>query len=327
MKRTVSIVMATALMLTVSACAGGAPAKNAEFPAKGKTITMIVPGPAGGGNDVAMRALAPDLEPLLGTTVQVVNKEGAAQQQGNTELAQSKPDGYTLGYPSVNPLIVQYLDPQRRAIYKRDSFQPIAAHVALPLMIAVRSDSPYKTVKDLIDAAKAKPEGIKVGCADRLDQTQLALLDLENKAGVKFAIVNFAGGNQQITSLLGGHVDAQCGNSINFMPNFKAGQFRILGIMDSRENKLYPGVPTMASQGYPMEELSVRAVLAPAGVPKNAVDTLSGAIKKAMSSDSQQKKADDLGMSLRYMDSAELEAYWEKLEANTKDLMARAAQR
>jgi tripartite-type tricarboxylate transporter receptor subunit TctC len=326
--RTISVFALTAvLMLTVSACAGGAPAQKAEYPAKDKVITMIVPGPAGGGNDVAMRALVPDVEPLLGTTIQVVNKAGAAQQAGNTELAQAKPDGYTFGYPSVNPLIVQYLDSQRKAVYKRDSFQSVAGHVALPLMIAVRSDSPYKSVKDLIDAAKARPEEIKVGCADRLDQTHLAWLALEKMTDTKFAIVNFAGGNEQITSLLGGHVDAQCGNSINFMPNFKAGQFRILGIMDKEPNKLYPGVPTMESQGYPMQELSTRAVLAPAGTPKDIVETVSAAIKKAMETEAHKKKADDLGMSLRYMGPDELDAYWTKIEASTKELMQRALER
>ena len=132
------------------------------FPDKGKPVSIVVPYGAGGGSDGAARALAPFLEKALGTRVNVVNKGGAGSQVGMTYVANSKPDGYTLGYGLWPTLIAIYIDPARKAQFKRDSFIPVALHMIDPGVIAVKADSPFKTLKDLVDAAKKSPEKVKV---------------------------------------------------------------------------------------------------------------------------------------------------------------------
>src|SRR5271170_3131938 len=137
---------------------GGA-AQAADFPEHGRPITIIVPYAPGGATDTGARLMAAALEPLLNTSVQVVNRAGAASQVGLTQLVRSKPDGYTLSYVVVPTVVTHYLDPARQAIYTRESFQPIARHTTSPAMLAVQSDSPYRTLKDLVEAARARAGG------------------------------------------------------------------------------------------------------------------------------------------------------------------------
>src|SRR5665647_1207380 len=144
-----------------SAATAAPAAAKSTFPEKGKTITIIVPVNAGGGSDVSTRLMLPALEKILGTSVQVENKPGAGQQLGHTEFSKSKPDGYTIGMTNLPTTLTTYLDKERQAVYNRKTFQTIAAPVMDPGAIFVKADSPYKTLKDLVDAAKAKPSTIK----------------------------------------------------------------------------------------------------------------------------------------------------------------------
>jgi tripartite-type tricarboxylate transporter receptor subunit TctC len=172
-----------------------------SFPA-GKPITIIVPYAAGGTTDVGARLLAELLEKELSTPVQVVNKPGSASQVGLTELVNAKPDGYTLSYGVLPTIITHYLDPERRAPYTRENFQPVALHHLVPAMLAVRTDSPYKTLNDLIEAAKANPGQIKVSDSGLMANPHLSVLLLERAAGVRFASVHFDGGAPSVTALL-----------------------------------------------------------------------------------------------------------------------------
>ncbi|MHB1161098.1 MAG: Bug family tripartite tricarboxylate transporter substrate binding protein, partial [Chloroflexota bacterium] len=122
---------------------------------------MIVPADAGGATDIGYRLLAPRMEKYLGTTVEVVNKPGAGTQVGVTELSKAKPDGYTIGVTLIPQTPTIYMDPERKAVFNRESFAPIGLHVFDPGLIAVAPDSKYKTLKDVVDDAKANPEKVK----------------------------------------------------------------------------------------------------------------------------------------------------------------------
>ena len=140
---------------TTSAVASASNAQ--EYPVKGKTITTIVPSTAGGGTDSAARLLAPYLEKELGVPVEIVNKPGASMQIGLTEVARAKRDGYTLVWSVLPTAASIYLDPERQAAFKRDSLEPIAMYYGAPFGIVVLGSSSYKTLKDVVDAAKADP--------------------------------------------------------------------------------------------------------------------------------------------------------------------------
>lgn len=296
-------------------------AKKVDFPEKGKPIMLIVPFPAGGSTDVSARVLTSFWENELGTTVQVVNKGGAGSQVGITELAQSKPDGYTVGFTLLPATITIYLDPERKAVFGRKDLQFVGMHVSDPQLVAVPVDSPFKTMKDLIDAAKARPGEIKAAAVGILGPEHLSILKLERATGAKFNTVQFDGSAPALTALLGGHIDLQLGTLGVFASAHKSGKVRFLSVLDKEKNRLVPDVPTVESQGYEVYSSVDRVVSAPAGTPKGAVDVLTSAMKRAMDKEEHRKKIEDMGMTLRYMGPEEIAAYWDAMEAELKPLV------
>jgi tripartite-type tricarboxylate transporter receptor subunit TctC len=315
------IMIATVIGLVLSALAAVLPVHAADYPQKGKAIQMIVPVTAGGSTDVGARILASGLEKELGAPIMVVNKPGANFQVGLTALAQSRPDGYTIGWTNFPSGITNYLEPERKAIYTRKSFEPIALHVSDPNVFAVKSTSPYVTLKDLVAAAKAKPKGITIS-SGILNDDQIAILQFQKKAGVQFSQVTFAQGTAPaVTALLGGKIDVFCGNVGDLLAQFKSGEVRILGIMDNMRSPFYPGVKTFEEQGYRVYNASMRGFSAPAGTPKEIVDILSKAAKKVTESEEHKKKMADMGLTIKYMDAAAYSAYWEEYETIIKELI------
>ncbi|HSB78620.1 MAG TPA: tripartite tricarboxylate transporter substrate binding protein [Candidatus Methylomirabilis sp.] len=324
MKRLVAIF---AILLLSFAAVAVAPA--ADYPAKGKSITMILGTSAGGSTDVGARILAAALEKDLAATetrIQVENKPGAGWQIGLTALARSRPDGYTIGFTILPQTITNYLDPERKAVFDRKSFQPLGMQVVDPGVIAVKASSPYKTLKDVIEAAKATPGKLKASATGILSDDHLAVLQLEKLTGAKFAIVQFDGSAKAMTALLGGHTDVYFGNIGDTFPQAKAGEVRVLCVMDDQESKFLPG-KTSFSQGIKLESSSSRGLSAPTGTPKDVVDFLAGAIKKAIDNPDHMKKMEEQGLTVRYMDPAGMQKYWSDMEEQIRPLMSIAKEK
>jgi tripartite-type tricarboxylate transporter receptor subunit TctC len=320
-------VLAVAAVVSLVVC-GVVTAPAADFPAKGKSVTMIVGSSAGGSTDVGARILAAAMEKELpGTRIQVENKPGAGWQIGLTALSRSRTDGYTIGFTILPQTITNYLDPERKAVFTRKSFQPLGMQVVDPGVIAVKAGSPYKSLKDLLEAAKAAPSKIRASATGILGDDHLGVLQLQRLTGVKFAIVQFDGSAPSMTALLGGHTDAYFGNIGDTLPQFKAGEIRLLGVMDDEESPLAPGVKTLASQGIKLESSSSRGLSAPAGTPKELVDLLAQAIKKAIANPEHMKKMGEQGLTVRYMDPARMESYWAEMEEQIRPLMSIAKEK
>lgn len=297
------------------------PAKKVDFPEKGKSITFIMPYAAGGTGDLSARVLAPLMAQELATSIQVVNRPGAGGQTGTTELAKSKPDGYTLGYVVLPAIIGSYLDPERKAAFGRRDFDPIGNQYLVPVVLFVQTSSPYKTLKDLVDAAKAKPGEIKAGTGGIGNASDLGLQLFEKAANVKFATVRFDGGGPNNLALLGGHVDVASGTMVDPMPYHKSGQVRVLGIADREMSKFLPGVPTMESQGYKAYMYSAAALATPTGTPKEVMDILVPAMKKAMETDEHKRKMEEMGQTARYMPPPQFAAFWQDMESQIAPLI------
>ena len=124
---------------------------------KGTTIEWIVPSAAGAGNDILARIMAPAMQETLGANVKVVNKEGGSQVIGLNYAANSKPDGHTIVYTNIPSILGRYLDPSKKAGFDRESFTPIGSFASNAIVIGVNKNSPYKTIKDLFDAAQGQP--------------------------------------------------------------------------------------------------------------------------------------------------------------------------
>lgn len=297
-----------------------APAAKVDFPAKGKSITMIVPWSPGGPADTGSRILAAALEKELGTPVEVLTKPGAGTQTGLTELARAKPDGYAVGQISSPTFQTLYMDPARQAIFNAKSFVPIAGHVDDPGAIGVRSESPYKNLTEFVDAAKAEPQKTKVANTGSGSLTHLQALQFQKLAGVKFSHVTFDGGATAVTALLGGHVDAYTGTLPDFIPHIKGDRIRVLGVMSGAQSSFAPGVKTFTEQGLNVVLGTTRVWAAPAGTPGEIASILNSAFKKVLADPAVQQKTAETGQSLRYLSPSEITKLWADLETLVNDL-------
>jgi tripartite-type tricarboxylate transporter receptor subunit TctC len=292
-----------------------------EFPA-GKTITIVVPYAAGGTTDASGRFLAKGLERELKTSVQIVNKPGAASQVALTGLVNAKPDGYTLSYAVLPTVITHYLDPSRQAPYTRKSFQPVAHHWQVPAMIAVRANNAYQTLRDLVEAARANPGTVTISDSGLMTNPHLTVLLLEKAAGVKFASVHFTGGAPSVTALLGGHVTALAGGVSDAVARVQSGEFRVLGVAADQESEFLPGVPTMKAQGFDVVSVSAAGILAPAGTPREVVEILARATRKVVESDEHKSDLNRYGGIARYyLGPDEYAAFWADYEARLEPVL------
>ncbi|NJO08097.1 MAG: tripartite tricarboxylate transporter substrate binding protein, partial [Chloroflexaceae bacterium] len=197
-----------------------------------RPITLIVPFSAGGGTDITGRTVAKFLERALGQTVVVENRTGAGGEIGMTAVAEARPDGYTIGV--INTPGVVTIPIERRARFTLDSFDFIAGVVEDPASIIVLDRSPVRSIADLVAAAKAQPGGITLGSAGIGSSGHVAMLLLEQAAGVTFTNVPFRGTSVAVTNMLGGQISGTTSN-IGEAFAMTAGQpVRILGVMAAK---------------------------------------------------------------------------------------------
>lgn len=301
-------------------------AKAQDFP--NRPINLIVQAPAGGPTDVAGRILGSIAEKELKQPIVVVNKVGAGGQVGWTELSRSKPDGYTIGFiapPTTNTII---LNPERQAVFDENSFIPIINHVIDPGVIWVRAESPHKTFKDLIEAAKKDPGTIKASTTGILSDDHLNILMTEEATGAKFRIVHLDGAAPQLKETLAGNVDVSFDNVGSVVKPMKAGQVRALAVTDPERSKFMPDVPTTKELGFPtIVSSSIRGLAAPKGTPQPLIDRLGQVLKKAMDDPEHMKKMEEQGLAVRPMLSAEFTAVWKEQHERARKYVAWAKQR
>jgi tripartite-type tricarboxylate transporter receptor subunit TctC len=326
MKRALVLLVAALVWISAAQPSEASAAQKVDFPQKGRGINIIVSWATGGGADISSRVLAAMLEKELGTPMMVANKPGAASQIGATAIAASKPDGYTLGQTMLPATPLVYLDPSRKATFNRSSFAPVALHTVDPIAMAVRTDSPFKTLKELVDYAKANPYKLKTGTGGVLSVPHMAILQLQKEAGIKLSIVHFQGGAEPANNLLGGHTDMIFDFPSVLMPHVKAGSFRPLAVLDRKETKFLPGVKTMESLGYKCYASTSRVYAFPAGTPPEIVDIVAGAFKKVMDTPEHIQKMEQIGSISTYLGPADAAKLWVEIEEQTRTLMGLAAE-
>jgi tripartite-type tricarboxylate transporter receptor subunit TctC len=296
-------------------------AKAVNFPEKGKTITIICLMNAGGSMDLADRVMADMLTKDLGVPVQVVDKPGAGGQVALTELLSSKPDGYTIANNTLPATPVMYLDPERKATFTHADFVNLGYENTEPVTVAVKADSPWKTIQDFVAAVKASPNGIKASVSGVLVTPHLGALEFMRVTGTKLAIVNFDSGPPALTAMLGGHTDVDFEFPGTLSPALKGDQVKILAIMDKQPYKIMPQLPTLASVGIDANMVVTRGYVAPKGTPKDVADVLSGAIKKVATSPEYAQKLADMMIETRYVDPVAADAMWTQQEPVIKQLV------
>ncbi len=252
----------------------------------------------------------------------MLNKAGAGQTIGMAAIATAKPDGYTIGYANTPGIHMIYLDPQRRAVFTAKSFRPIATHFASKVLIAVRADSPFKTLDDMIKAAKERPGKVTVATSGFMGVPHLSGVLLEKAAGVKFAFVHFDGGDTPaIAGLLGGHVQVNFTGVAGLMPHIKSGDIRPLANFHRNETAFLPGVKSVKDLGYNAETGTIVGIVAPAGVSPEVVTVLDNAIKKVHGDAAHKEKITQTGFELLYMGPEEYAKYWVDTETSIRPVL------
>jgi len=282
-----------------------------------KPVQLMVAYPAGGSTDIAARIVASIAEKELGQGIVVVNKGGAGGQVGWTEMSRAKPDGYYIGFINLPALNTVILDPDRKAAFGADAFIPVINQVLDPGIIWVKGDSPYKNLKDLLEAAKKNPNKISAATTGILSDDHLAILMMEEAApGALFRIVHFEGGAPVLTAVLGGHIECAFDNVGSVFRRIKTGELRALAVMDTQRSRFLPDVPTMPELGYPtVISSSTRGIAAPKGTAPAVIKRLEQALKKAMDDPEHVKKMEEAGLGLRVMVGEEYAKYYSELHA------------
>jgi tripartite-type tricarboxylate transporter receptor subunit TctC len=291
--------IATRLSARVLIAALAAPAVClAAYP--DRPINLIVPFPAGAGTDMTGRTIAQCMEKTLpGAQVVVLNRPGASGDIGLAALAAAPPDGYTLGI--VNTPGVVSIPIERPAKYTLDSFDFIANLVDDPGTISVHADSPIHSIKDLVMAAKARPDAVTVGTQGIGSAGHISALLLEQSAGITLSPVPFQGASPARTALLGKVIDSTMANMGEAI-TFQAGQpWRILGVMSDTRSEQSPDIPTFREAGFDILAGSMRGLAAPKGLPPPVLSTLSKAVEQCSTDAEFVDRAKKTFQPLRYL--------------------------
>jgi len=245
-------------------------------------IKLIVPVPPGGGVDLLSRAIGAKMQQSMGQPVIIENKAGASAAIGTEALAKSPPDGYTImmGYSAhaTNPIFVSKLP------YDKNKDFAAIAHVGyIPLILVVNSSSPYKSVQELIAAAKAKPGQLQFASGGAGAGAHLSGELLKTTATVDIVHVPYKGNAPALNDLLGGQVTMMFDTITTSLPHVKSGALRALAVTSPKRSPLAPDVPTMIEAGLPDLDISAWYVMfAPAGTPKDVIARLNSEINKAI---------------------------------------------
>ncbi|CAM8650684.1 PBP2_Bug27 domain containing protein [Comamonadaceae bacterium] len=310
-------VVIRALSAWALACTLGVPNAYA-FP--DKPIKLIVPFAPGGGTDLIARTLAVEMAKDLGQSVLVENKPGAGTIIGTDLVAKSPPDGYTLVVSSiahaVNPSLMEKLP------YSTEKdFSPVAMIVRSPNILVVRADSPYKSVKDIIAAAKATPGKLTYASPGNGTSSHLAGALFSDMAKVGLQHVTYKGSGPALTDLLGGQTDMIFATAGSVGAFIDSGKLRALAITSIARSTAYPSVPTVAEAGVPgYSTEGWYGFYAPAGTPPAVIEKLNAVTRKAASSEAFKSKVVSEGMVVQTGTPAEFDAFvkaeiarWSKL--------------
>lgn len=245
-----------------------------------RSLTLIVAFAAGGGTDLAARTIARFMERDLGVGVVVLNRPGAGGEIGFTELARARPDGHTIGF--INTPHIVTLPIERRTRFQLSDFTLIANIVDDPGGLWVLSDSPYRSLADLLAAARARPEAIGYGTTGIGSDDHLAMLALQRKADVRFLHVPFAGSAQVKQNLLSRAIPVAVMNVAEGVIEQRQGVLRALAQMGESRWAPVGDVPTLRELGFDVVEGSMRGMAAPAGMPPAALERLALSIRRTV---------------------------------------------
>jgi len=298
MRKTWTCITSTLLFLLAGGVAHGA------FP--DRPITLIVNYSAGGGTDLVARAIAKQAEKFLGQPIAVMNRPGAGGTIGVSAVATAKPDGYTVGIVTSSTLAIapHVLDVPYEPF---NDFQLIAGIGEYVYGTSVPVDSPFKNLKDLVEYAKANPDKINYGVTGLSVNNNLAMVKLMQAANVKMTPVVFKNTIDEVTAVLGGHIDVTNQDPPAVVGHINAGKLRLLASFSDKRWSWVPDVPTARELGYDFSVGASLGVAAPKGVPEAIMERLRSAFKSAAETPEFKKAVDSIYLVPKYRDHSDWE--------------------
>ena len=300
------------LLGTAAVLASGRALAQDAFPSR--AITIVNAFPPGGANDLVTRPIASAMESVLKQPVVVDTKAGAGGQVGAQVAANAKPDGYTLlshnngisGYAEVDKLF------DRQPKTTRADFIPLARLAADPVLLLVNEQTPYKTLKEFVDAAKKNSESIIYSSGGLYGATHLPVAIFETTTGVgKMRHLPTNGGGPAITALLGNNAQMSIQTVVASLQHVKSGKLRALANFGATRAKQLPDVPTMKELGYDVEYYLWVGLFTPKGVPADIVKKLGAAIDQAAATEPFKTAIANTGQEYAYQNAADFAKFWE----------------
>lgn len=320
MKKTLSLALAALCAVSIAA----SPVHAQSFPAK--SITMIVPFPAGGGSDILSRIVAERMKVSLGQPVIVENVGGAGGTIGTTRVVRAAPDGYTIGFGQWTSHVgAGALYPLTFDLLK--DLTPVAPLTTAKLWLVGRSDLPANNLKELIAWLKANPDKATGGTIGAGSGTQLCLIYLQQNTGTRFQLVPYKGAAPIIQDILAGHVDLTCPEAGQTLSLYRAGKIKAFAVMDSTRWFSAPDVPTTDEAGAPGLHMTFwYGLWAPAGTPKEAIAKLNAAVVDTFNDPAIRQRLTEEGQvipppekltpeALGAHHKAEIEKWWPMIKA------------
>lgn len=286
----------------------------AQEPFPSRPIQMIVPFPPGGVADITGRPTAHVMGRLLKQSVVVQNKPGAGGSVGAALAARAAPDGYTvlMALSSISVLPVADRLQGRAPAYELDQFAPIALISADPTVLVVREDGPYKTLKDLVDAAKARPGTINYGSSGVYGTLHVAMEIFAGAADIKLFHIPYQGGGPAVAALLGGQIDALASGPAAAIGQIKAGKMRALAVWGDKRLASLPEVPSMKELGYDATFYIWSGLFAPAATPQSIMAALRDAARRTAEDPEFKEAMAKVETPIAYLDAPEFKTFLDR---------------
>jgi tripartite-type tricarboxylate transporter receptor subunit TctC len=306
-----AILLASALVLF----AGLAQAQ--QFPTR--SVTLIVPWPAGGSTDIGMRALASATEKHLGQSIVIENKPGAGGTIGPANMAAgAKPDGYTVAQLPITVFRMPFI--QKTSFDPTKDFTYIIHITGYTFGVVVKADAPWKTFGELIDYARANPGKINYGTPGAGTSLHITMEQIAKLKGIRWTHVPFKGVSESMNALLGGHIDV-VSDSTGWAGSVDGGQARLLVTWGAGRTKNWPNVPNLKESGIDMISNSPFGIGGPKGMDPAVVQILHDAFRKGMEEQSYKDSMAKLDQEAFYLDTAAYQAYAMKQVEEQKQLV------
>lgn len=301
-----------------------APAIAQDFPTK--PVTLIVPWPAGGSTDIAMRAIAEAASKHLGQPIVIDNRAGGSGTVGPAQMAASaKPDGYTIAQMPITVFRLPLM--QQTPWDALNDFTYIVHVTGYTFGVTTRADSQFKTWDDVVKFAKANPGKVTYATPGAGTSLHIGMEQIAARAGIKLTQVPFKGGAETNAAVLGGHTMLQVESS-GWKPLVEAGQLRLLMIWTAQRSKAFPDVPTLKDLGFPFVFDSPFGIAGPKGMDAKIVAKLHDAFKKAVEDPAVQALLEKYMMVVNYKNTADYKAFVaESIDSERKVIQALGLQK